>query len=57
MEALVLYHLAEVVLEHATLPISRLTGHDVVKTDIMLLAWRTVADANHQTDPDVQEAM
>ena len=56
VEALVLYRLAEVILEHTTLPISRLTDHDVAKTDIVLLAWRTAADAHHQTDPDVREA-
>jgi hypothetical protein len=43
MEALTLYGLAKVIMEHTTYPISMLADHNVAKMDIVLWAWRTAA--------------
>src|SRR5271169_5981293 len=57
LASLILYGLAEVVLEHTTLPIARSADHDVPETDIMLSTWRTAGNADQQTDSDIRKAV
>src|ERR1700730_14232027 len=56
-EVLTLYCFAKALLEHTPLPIPRSTDHDVAQTDIMLWAWRTAANAYHQTDSGIRKAV
>ena len=56
-ETLTLYRFAKVVLEHATIPITRSADYNVAQTDIMLWTWRTAAGADHQTDSDLRKAV
>ena len=56
-EALLLYGLPKVVLEHTTLLIARSADHNVPETDIILSTWRTAPDADHQTDSNVRKAV
>src|ERR1700693_3747870 len=57
LKSLILYRLAEVILEYATLPIAQGAHHNVAKMDVVRWAWRTAADANHQTDLNIREAV
>lgn len=57
LKSLILYRLAETILEYATLPIPWGAHYNIAKTDIVRWAWRTAANTNHQTDPDIREAV
>ena len=56
-ETLALYHFTEVVLDNATAAVKRNAYYNVTKANVMLRAWSSAADADHQTDPNIREAM
>lgn len=56
-ESLILDRFSKIVLEHPTLPITRSTDHDVAQPDVVLGTWSAAANADHEANTDVGEAV